>query len=67
MTVIQCDHCDKIIQSNEFRLIGTLQRLSDYDDTFVKDLVVEEMDFCNIDCFSTFVKKQLEKEGESGK
>ena len=64
MTVIQCDNCNKTILKGEHRLIGTIQRLSDNDNTFVKDLVTEYMDFCSVDCLCSFIKRKLEDDKE---
>ncbi len=55
MKETRCDFCNKVISGDKERIKANVQEVSNEKGSFVKGLIYDNMDFCNVHCLANFI------------
>ncbi len=64
MKETRCDFCNKVIDENKSRIKGSIQIVNNEKGDSLRHLVWESMDFCDADCFASFLHNKIKESGE---
>ncbi len=63
MKVIKCTYCNLILDANDNRFIAKIQQSNNEQRSVIRFLVLEDGDFCSIQCLYKYMKEQLHNHG----